>query len=116
MAKHFKLQPIQSIEGKPIQVFDEDSKQPRDGNLIDLLKLFIRAFPRDRMTMDNVTHGSRLMNQLMAVNDELVIEEAEHDWVKKLLNEDNIGPKIFGFNLVNVLEALDQFERRINDT
>lgn len=122
MAKIFKLSIINSIEGTPYKIpsYDESgSVKVKDGkvetvdaNLADILNLLIKVFPRDQLTMDNIIHGSRLKNQLLSASDVLTLEEAEHDWVKKVLRMDSIGPKIFGFSLVNILDALDQFERR----
>lgn len=124
MAKTIKLKPIIGIEGKPMAIpeFDEKGEILKDDkgyakvkiiNLNDLLNILIRNFPRERMTMENITHGTRLKSQMLESKDgALVIEEAEHDWVKKMLKDETIGPKIFGFDLLCVIEALEDFERK----
>ena len=45
--------------------------------------------------------------------DMFVMEEAEHDWLKKILQDEKIGPEVFGFNIRKVLDALDDFERTV---
>ena len=122
MAKTFKIKPIVGIERKPltIPVFDgegnpslENNKpKMRDFTLIDVSNILIRNLPRERMTMENITHGTRLRSQILdAKNSTLIIEEAEHDWVVKMLKDDTVGAKIFGMDLLGIIDALDKFER-----
>ena len=126
MAKRIELKPILSINKQPIKVAELDSEgnslmtddkrvKTKDATMVDILNLLIVTFPRDRMTMENITHGTRLKGQLLeATNGCLVLEEAEHDWVKKMLNDEAVGCKLFGFELLNILQALDDFERPSN--
>jgi hypothetical protein len=126
MAKRFKVKPILNISGKAMQVpsFGDDGiakvdEQGRlvnkDADLADIVDLLIRAFPGSQLTMDNITHGSRIKEQIETSRKNkdgyFVIEEAEHDWVIKMLRHDEVGPKILGFNLLKVIEAFDDFER-----
>lgn len=122
MAKRFKSKSILSISGKAMQVPDFDDsgivKQDekgqvisKDANLADIVDILIRNFPVAQLTMENITHGTRLKTQIFDSKDGFVIEEAEHDWVIKMLKNDAIGPKIFGFNLLQVVDAFDDFER-----
>jgi hypothetical protein len=124
MAKKINVKVIQSIEGRPYQIptLDEDGNAATDskGNLItrdattvDVLRILIRAFPRDKMTFANIAEGVRLMHQLdEADNSTLIMDESTHDWIKKMLRDDGVGVKIFGFNLFSILDALDDFERK----
>lgn len=126
MSKKFKLQPIPSIEnGIPMRVpvvGSDGSIVTQDGKIIteeaNLLTIFenvIRLFPISRLTMSNITSGIRLKEQLIecrkSSNGYLVVEEAEYDWVKIMLSDGEVGVRMFGFNLLNILRAVDTFEK-----
>ena len=128
MAKKFKLGPIPSIEGNPIEVavlnddlepIIEDEKtgriKRRKGDLVDMLELLIRRFPVSKLTMENITNATRLKSQLIEARKSkdgiLVIEEAEHDWIKKMLKDEAIGPQVFMMNLLFVQDAVEGFEK-----
>lgn len=123
MSKKFKLGSIIGMEGKALKtaVLDnegqmvEDAKgraKLKDATLADVCNELIRYFPKEALIMENITHGVRLKSQILACKDgTLVIEEAEHDWLKKMLNDEAVGPKIFGFNLIAIKEEVDRFER-----
>ena len=126
MAKKFKLQPIPSIEdGTPMRtpVLDsEGSVVIQDGKvtfepatLLTIFESIIRLFPGSRLTMANITSGIQLKERLIECrkndNGHLVLEDAEYEWVKGMLNDGEVGVKIFGFNLLNILKAVEDFEK-----
>jgi hypothetical protein len=137
MAKRIKVRTVYNLDEIPIKIPEFDSEgqlilvddptrkdsegnpikvpKTRHANTIDLLEVLIRQFPRERLTMENITHATRLKSQIIESkkrNDGiLVIEEAEHDWVKKMLRDEKVGVEIFGINLMKVIEAVEDFER-----
>lgn len=126
MAKKFKLQPIPSIEDKGfIRTPEIDSGGDvvvRDGRvvmesatLLTILEVIIRLFPQSRLTMPNITSGIQLKERLVECrkndNGHLVLEDAEYEWVKSMLKDGEVGVKIFGFNLLNILKAVEDFEK-----
>ncbi len=126
MAKRFKLHPIKGIDDTSIKIptADSDGEFLRNkdnslvfhaANLIDLLNLLIRAFPRERLNMENITHATRLRTQIIEsekrADECLVVEEAEHDWVKKMIVDDSVGPKIFGMDTLKVKDSIEDFEK-----
>lgn len=119
--------PTYNDDGSPVleDVFEGEGKQKKlvgkklitkEANIIGLLELLIRNFPRERLTMENITHATRLKGQLIegkeAGNCVLVIEETEHTWVKKMLQDEAVGPKTYGMDLFSVIKAMDNFERK----
>jgi hypothetical protein len=125
MAKKINIKTIQSIEGTPFQRAVEEGGQPvlkddgrlktADANTLDVLEILIRAFPRERMTMENIIEGARLKTQINEAKESkdgiLVMDDSTCTWARKMLKDDLIGPKIFGFNLISIIDALDDFER-----
>lgn len=125
MSKKFRVEPLKGIDGEPIRIpeFDGEgnvkieNEKPvmKDGSIIDMADILIKGFPQDRLTLENITHATRLMGQVIECknNGGLVfeVEEAEHDWIKKMLRDDTIGAKVFRMNLLKVIEAFDEFER-----
>lgn len=130
MAKRINIKVIQSIEGMPLKkavtdsvgdpIYEKDKKGKEtlklaDSTTLDILDSLIRMFPRERMTMENITEGTRLktqINEARSTNGNvMVMDESTHDWVKKMLRDESIGPKLFGFNLINIIDAMDDFER-----
>lgn len=114
--KKVMLEPVRTIMGKPFRIprIDSDSEEPEiitTTKLVDLLKLIIFSIPRQKLTMQDSIHGTNLYNQLLEAKDGVVnIEEAEHDWIKKKVEE--FAPQFFGVNAVRIKDALDNFERK----
>lgn len=126
MSKKFKLQPIPSIEdGIPLNmpiIGGDGLVVVRDGRvatepatLLSIFESVIRLFPVTRLTMPNITSGISLKERLIecrkSANGYLVLEDAEYDWARSMLNDGEVGVKIFGFNLLNILKAVDEFEK-----
>jgi len=134
MAKRIRIKQINNLDELPLRVpeFDAEGqlileeKEDNSGNTvkvpkthpadtIDILDVLIRNFPRERLTLENITHATRLKSQLIesrkSGNGILTLEEAEHDWVKKMLRDEAVGVQIFGLNLMKVIEAVEDFER-----
>lgn len=125
MSKKFKLQPIPSIEGIPLRTPMLDSNgavsvtdgrvDMEEATLLTIFESIIRLFPVTRLTMPNITSGISLKERLKecrkSANGYLVLEDAEYDWAKSMLKDGEVGVKIFGFNLLNILKAVDDFEK-----
>ena len=123
MAKKFVLGDIIGIEGKPLKtpVLDEDGRAIEDSKgraklkeatLADVGHELLRYFPKEALSMENITHGVRFKNQLMACKDgTLILEDAEYKWFDKMLKDETIGVRIYGFNLLAIQDAVDDFER-----
>lgn len=103
---------VETYRGTPFRVADRDITgevqwEDREkgvpvahpANLRDMLDEMIMLFPREVMTNQDSIHGTRLYNQIhMAPDGVLSIEDAEWDWVLKKLEDDKVGPRIFGMN------------------
>lgn len=135
MAKTFKLHPITNLDGDnyKVPIFDSFGfperenhptyKQPdgkpvemvrmKEATLIDILDLLVRRFPKERMTMDNVTQATILKKALLSHKKDgrLVLEEGTHDWVKKMLNDDKVGIEVFGLMTKVILDEVEDFDR-----
>ena len=127
MVKKFQLAPVIGIEGFPIKIPQMQDGAPvtgedgnvvfKDANLADILDVLVRGWPvrEAPLTLENITHATRMKSQMLESakngSDVLVLEEAEHDWIKKVLRDDKIGPKIYGMNTLKVIDALDDFAR-----
>lgn len=125
MAKKLKVYPIPSMEeGKAIQVPDVPAggipviegrfMKSRDGTIIDVLDLLFESFPREMLTMANITDGIRMKEQVTVYKKEggdfLTLEDATYDWTKKMLTSEMVGVKMLGFNLPNVLKVFEEAE------
>lgn len=113
--KRVKLEAVKTIMGKKFRVpkLDEDSDEPQTVETTDLVKILevvIFGIPRQKLTMQDSIHGARLYEQLKGATDGVVaIEDAEHDWIKKKVEE--FAPQFFGVNAVQIKDALENFER-----
>ncbi len=118
--KRVKLETITTIEGKPFRIpetdsdgqaiLENDKPKMKEASLVDLLRLFIFNLPPAQLTMQDSIEAHRLFDQIKKATDGfLPIEEAEHDWLKKKLED--VGPKIFGISACMIKNALDNFER-----
>ncbi len=128
--KKINLEPIVGFYGKPIEcvaydeygeVIEEDSRRGmRDlmGNLIkepatkqataiDLIFILIRSFPREKMTIDNTSMAIKVRDKLRNATDFLSLEDAECDWVVKQLKNNEIGSRVFGFDLPYILKVME---------
>ena len=122
--KRINIIQVMSIEGTPFKraIFDENGDPIIEGgklkladcNILDCLDLLIRVFPKDRMTMENITEAARLKGQIIEAHKTtgkvMDMEEGTHTWVNKMLKDDAVGPKIFGMTLLNIIAAVDNFE------
>lgn len=126
MSKEFKLQPIPSIEGgTPMRtpvvdsggsvVITDGRVVMEEATLLTIFENIIRLFPVTRLTMANITSGISLKERLVecrkSASGYLVLEDAEYDWARSMLNDGEVGVKMFGFNLLNILKAVDEFEK-----
>lgn len=137
MAKRVKEAPIHNLRGKPFKVVerdevgdvvweDEDASKPARVSatasllLVDLILGFpVRIRP---LTRQDTIHGNRLYDQLMASahawekdgleSEErfLDIEDAEWEWVTKMLEDDKVGATLYGMNLPSVEKQLRGLE------
>lgn len=118
--KRFTLpKKVDTIFGKPFRIVDYNYV-PKDANekpkfiekasMADLLTLMIYGIPRDKLTTKDSIEAGRFMSQLLDIKDgTLVLEEAEHDWIKDIM--DKHGTTVFGVNTTILIDFLDSFER-----
>ncbi len=128
--KKINLESVIGFYGKPIEcvAYDEygdiiegDSKRglrdltgqlvkepvTKQATIIDLIFILIRSFPREKMTIDNTSMAIKVRDKLKNATDYLLLEDAECDWVVKQLKNNEIGSKVFGFDLPFILEAME---------
>lgn len=80
--------------------------------LPELLKAFYLSIPPDKLTRQDTIYGTRMFQRITAVSDGvLTIDDDIHDWLKKKLQDEAVGLKIFGLDLWCVEQAVDDFER-----
>lgn len=82
--------------------------------LLELLKsLFLNMEAGGyKMTRQDIIYGTRMFQNITASkNGILEMDEDIHDWLKKKLQDDNIGVKIFGVNLAIIEDAVNNFEK-----
>ncbi len=94
---------IRDISGKLI-------KEPlaKEADVKDLIDILIRSFPREKMTIDVIHTAIKIRDKLKISTDKINLEDNEYDWVIKNLKNNEIGVKIFGLDLPNVLNALGE--------
>jgi hypothetical protein len=107
-----------TIFGKPFRIVDfdanpkpdEEQKFIEEASAVELLTLMVYGIPRDKLTMKDSIEAGRFMEQLRAsVDGMLILEEAEHDWIKKMV--DTFGTSVYGVNASVLADILDSFER-----
>ncbi len=122
MAKEIMVTTLKSYDGRTIKVpvidsdgmvaTNEGKVETRDATIVDVLDILIRAFPKDRMTMENITEGVRLKTQLLNATDStLNLDDSTHSWATKMLKDNAVGPRLFGFDLISIIDAMDNFKR-----
>ncbi len=122
MSKNFELRDIIGVQGRPLTtvVRDDEGQAVVEGNkmktrkatLCDIIDELIINFPRERMTMENITNGVQIKAQRADCNGKLEIKDGQYKWFEDMLKDEAVGPKVFGFNLPAILEAWDGFERK----
>lgn len=107
-----------TIFGKPFRIMDYNEPSTQDGQpqfieeatMLDLLTLMVYGIPRDKLTMKDSIEAGRFINQVREAKDGvLALEEAEHDWIVKMVNDH--GTSVFGVNASVIHDFLDSFER-----
>lgn len=127
--KEVNLEVIPSFYGKPILVAVYDSQgelvmednqrgirdmqgkliqEPaiKKANICDCIDLLIRSFPREKMNLQAISRMLKIKSCLDEAKEKLILEDAECDWVVKQLKDNDVGVKIFGLDLPNVLKHL----------
>jgi len=128
--KSIPIKSINSFYGKPIKCpsFDESGdpvmednkrdiremdgtliKEPVvvDANVANLIDYMIRVFPREKLTIHNISIAMKIRDRLVTAHTgELVFEDAEYEWIIKFMKDDSYGVKLFGMDLPNVLTAM----------
>src|SRR3990167_1155258 len=107
--------PMENIRGRPCRIpkrdltgeLMPDPEKPEiaqiaEARVATLLEFIIYSIPIQRFTRQYAIHATRLWGQIQAaVADEVAvldIETAEWEWVMSKLEDDAIGPKVFGLN------------------
>lgn len=95
------LNSVGKIVTKPIE-------QP--ATILDILDFMVLDFPRNKLTMKHITECTRLMGAIATCREldghTLDIEDASYDWLIATLKMDDVGVRMFGMNLSNILAAL----------
>lgn len=108
--KRFNLTPLSTVIGKPMQYREDDKGELKQATLADMLRILVLNIPGQRLTMKDCIEATRVLKQLDGCKDGLLeIEEAEHDWLKTIVEA--TAPGIFNINAIVIKEALDDFER-----
>jgi len=98
-------QPLLDAAGQPVT-----KPLVENGTIIDILDFVMMDFPRAKMTMKHITEASRLLDKLAACREQkatvLELEDAQHEWLMSVLRNDEVGVKMFGLNLPNILAAV----------
>jgi len=91
----------------------EPIKRPlnKPGTILDAIDFLLQDFPRNKFTMKVIIEASRVAATLQKTKDdnldEIQLEDSSYDWLIAVLKDDNIGAKMFGLNLLNILTALE---------
>lgn len=119
---------VKTIKGTPFRVVKRDDKdevvwkdrerevpETVDATVKDVLELVIFRQPQATITRQDSIHATRLYNQVWESGKRDVgryeVEDAEWDWVKKKLEDDKVGPAIFGIQLKAVGDSLEALEK-----
>lgn len=98
----------------PELVYQARTEVMGDNALLELLKtLFLNMETGGyKMTRQDIIYGTRMFQNIAASKDGILeMDEDIHDWVKKKLQDDSVGIKVFGVNLAIIEDAVDNFER-----
>lgn len=131
MAKVIKVQPILSVLGKPMEVPElspfgdpvlvdnPDGVVGMDGKILQLPKMMpadsvsiiatlVRLFPRNRLSMKTIETALKVQERIKVVKDGcFTLEDEEYKWLMQCLKDDGIGVQLFGFDIVNVIKAIE---------
>lgn len=134
MAKVIKVQPINGVLGKPMEVPElspvgdvvlvdnPDGVKGMDGTILKLPKMIpansativatlIRLYPRNRLTMVAITTALKVKERIETIKDGcFTLEDTEYEWLMNCLKDDGIGVQLFGFDIVNVIKAFKEGE------
>lgn len=111
---------VQTYKGTPFRVAERDMTgeiqwEDKDrgvpvahpADLRAVLDEIIMLFPREVLTNQDTIHGTRLYNQIHSASDgQLCIEDAEWEWLLKRLEDDKVGPRVFGMNAHSITEQI----------
>jgi hypothetical protein len=96
----------------PEPVYKLRTKPLGKNALPELLKALYLNHPQDKMTRQDTIYGTRMFQSIAAATDgQLTLDDDVHDWIKKKLQDEAIGLKVFGIDLWCVEQAVDGFER-----
>lgn len=117
--------PVFDMSGKVVKtpVMNDDGNPAKDaagnmlfvpatqpGTILELIEFMVLDFPRDQLTLKNITEATRIVTAISAVREKkletLDLEDASYDWLLETLQNERIGVKMFGMNLPNVLAVL----------
>lgn len=117
MKRFYADKPIKSITGRTIKVpvfdlgtgeliLDKGAPVQKDGTVRDALELLINSYPRNKLTLESVNHGVRVMDQVRKSGSIMELEDADYEWVIKSLKDEAVGIQMFAMNTLQVIEAL----------
>lgn len=119
---------IKTIKGTPYPIAkrnaedevvwkNEDKGIPEvvDATVQDIIELVIFRQPPATITRQDSIHAGRLYNQVWESGRRgkgyYEVEDAEWDWLRKKMQDDKVGPVIFGIQLTSVENCLDALEK-----
>lgn len=108
-----KTEPILKPDGEPLldPAGNAVTKQTEgEATILNILDFMVMDFPREKLAMKHISEGTRLMGAIANCREndlaELEIEDASYDWLIATVKMDDIGVRMFGMSLENVLAAL----------
>jgi hypothetical protein len=105
-----KGQPIPNCQPEP--VYKIKTKALGKDSFPEILKALYLQIPPDQLTRQDTIEGTRMFQSIAAVKDGVLeIDDDVHDWIKKKLQDEKVGLKIFGIDLWVVEQAVENFER-----
>lgn len=100
------LLPVVADDGQP--VIEDGQVKNTEGDLIAILRMMVKFFPADKLTMHNIIHGKKVWDCLDASDGKVIVmDEGVHDWVRDQLKDEKVGVQMFRMNLMGVVEAID---------
>jgi len=107
--KTISIGQVKSVAGPLLRVPDTEDGETatREATTKDVIQITVFNLPRDQLTTQGTIHVARLFKQMDDSPDGVLkIEEAEYDWLRAMLDKDQVGPRIWGINLQPVIDSL----------
>lgn len=94
--------------GKPHQMISLDEageRQSKPAYPSDLIRIVIFNLPMQSLTMEDATHGRRVIEAIAdAPNGKIELEDADYSWLCRIV--DDAAPKVLGISAALLKEAI----------